>query len=242
MSRPNNLIQLIEFPSGINNFEMAMGIPQWWTHLEQARVFLLENYADAAFRLGNCNKGSHLSAHVKAALNDIKTKNRGWLQDYRTPEWQDFHPSQITAALQQRGMQLVKTVIAVVTLEHCIKARMDIAPSRRATYVEQLYKEVRIVPAFYRLDRFDQGAYDALDETTREECARLILADCAIPNGKCILKEMAAGHHVTYPVAVTLCKALSTAKRPLKIVTARRKSGIKRKGNVAPACDSFRRT
>jgi hypothetical protein len=134
-------------------------------------------------------------------------------------------------------MQLVKAALAIVTLEHCIQARADCTPQEKAEYVDQLYRDVRIVPALWRLDGFNKTVLDDMDEAHKDRCEEEI-RKCAVPKGRYILSEMAAGHHVTYPVAHALQGALATI-RQFAIVTARRATAGSGKGNVKPACPSF---
>lgn len=239
MARPANLLDLIEFPNNITNFQDAMGVSQWGDHLEQGRLFLLTKYADTALQLGKCTKGSDLTRYAGTALHEIKAKNSKWSQDFTSSGWNSFNTTQIKAARYQNPMQLVKAALAIVTLELCIQARNDCTPQEKLQHVDQLYKDVRIVPAFWRLDGFDKRAYEQLDDAAKQRCADTLLElKPAVPRGRYILAEMAAGHHVTHPVAVAIKRQLASVQ-DFAVVTARRAAGDNGKGNVKSACPSF---
>lgn len=235
MSCPANLLALVDFPSNITDFQTAMGIPQWWDHLEQGRLFLLTNFADAAARLGGCVKSRQLAAHAGPAIQDIKANQSEWHRDFKTPGWDRFNTSQLRTAIAQRPMQLVKAAFAIVTLEHCIRARTDLTPAEQTANVSQLYKDVRIVPAFYYLEGFNEAFFAGVPAAQRDRCIQQLLQQCAIPKGERVLTEMAAGHHVTHPVALCVRQVLATPTAPLTIMTARRAAAGAGKGNVKPA-------
>lgn len=240
MSRPADLLALVQFPNNVADFQTAMGIPLWWDHLEQGRLFLLTNFADAAARLGGCTKSSQLSAHAATAIADIKSNQKQWHTTFKTPGWASFNTNQLRTAIAQRPMQLVKAAFALVTLEHCIRARADIDPTKQSEFVAQLYKDVRIVPAFYRLDGFDQAFYDGISDTQKDRCSEELLKQCALPKGHLVLKDLPTGLHVDYPVALCIQRILATSAVPLTIVTARRAAAGVGKGNVKPASKNLR--
>jgi len=238
MTRPANLLALVQFPNSVADFRAAMGIPQWWDHLEQGRLFLLTNFADAAARLGGCTKTSQLSPHAGSAIADIKQNQVQWHKDFQSPGWKAFNTTQLRTAIAQRPLQLVKAAFAIVTLEHCIRARSDITSEQKTAFVEQLYNEVRIVPAFYRLEGFNEAFLNGLSNDQKSKCSQELLHKCALPNGSSILNDLATGHHVDYPVAACIQQVLRTATVPLEIKTARRAENGK--GNVKPASKSLR--
>lgn len=255
MPSPTNLLDLVEFPDKTNNnFRAAMGFAQWWEHLEQGRLFLLTNYADSALKLGRCMKGSDLTRHAGPARNFITANRPQWLSEFPTPGWKSFDTNQLRAARYQMPMLLVKAAIAVVTLDFCIQSQRDYTDQQKADYDTQLYRDVRIVPALWRLEGFDNTVLNRMDDAQKEGCDQAIL-QCGVPRPRHILNELAAGHHITHSVALALQRALAPVGQ-FMVVTARRPNAGGRKGaandpsgatrgrrgglgNVKSACRSF---
>jgi len=236
MPRPNDHLALIRFPHGVHDFTAALGIHTWWDHLEQAAVFIIDGYSNAAVSLGGLQKTRDLHGHLQPAVNSIRSTRGNWRAALATGDWNKCNSLQSRRAISQKPILLVKAVTLIVALEGLISERTDISASQISANIDQLYNDVRIVPAFYKLDGFDEKTYVALSDAVKSDCAHAINA-LGVARGANILTEMASGHHATHDVAAAVQTELAKHKLPFAIVTARRANGGK--GNVKPACKSF---